>query len=166
MKTRTILLIVLFSIGISTTSFAQNQGPTLTETIDWINTKFEIWGQGCHIQNKVSADKLNIINKEKDNGTIDNYTIIKGSDIKSITFKKNDYGYWYIIIKGKYRKFFYPKTDNSQYSEPKEDLAINNERSTTYLNENVSDTEVAKFVKALKHWATLCGAKIIDDDLF
>jgi hypothetical protein len=165
MKTRIILLIVLFSIGISTTSFAQNQGPTLTETIDWINTKFEIWGEDCHIQNKVSVDKLKIINYIKDN-KIDNYIIIKGSDIKNITFKKNDSGYWYIPIKGKYRKFIYPKTDNSQYSEPKEDLTINNERCVTFLNKDVTDTEVAKFVKALKHWATLCGAKIIDDDLF
>ncbi len=38
MKTKTILLIVLFSIGISTSSYAQNQGPTLTETIDWIRS--------------------------------------------------------------------------------------------------------------------------------
>src|SRR5674476_1648191 len=38
MKTKTFLLIVLFSIGISTSSFAQNQGATLTQTIEWIKS--------------------------------------------------------------------------------------------------------------------------------
>lgn len=140
--------------------------PTFDQTIEWINTKFTLWGHTIHYQDVIKKNKLRINNRKWSDGTIGNYTIIEGNNIKSITYGKNNENYWYIQIKGEYRNFYNSKKEYGVYTSFEEDFKTDDQLSIFFLDESVSETDMGKFIKALKYWATLCGAKLVNDELF
>ena len=158
MKTKTILLIVLFSIGISTSSYAQNQGPTLTETIDWIRSYVKTNGELMHIKdcNDKGYGYYYIVNFDYETKTL---TFTKeGSFNVSINFRNCT-----SVKKGRLTSTTNNLVKVEFIPDPKSDANCTSNQILFGLNENGDYT---KLDKALKHAAELCGAKLMNEDLF
>ena len=161
MKTKSFLLIVLFSIGISTTSFAQNQGPTLTETIDWIKGYLRENGEKMHIVGSKYTDHSfyyeNIVNFNYETKTL-TFTTESKFNVSinfsnCISVKK---GKLTSIAKNLVKVEYSPEPNRYDYNYTSNEILFG-------LNENGDYT---KLDKALKHLCELCGVKFYKEDLF
>ena len=164
MKTKTFLLIVLFSIGISTSSFAQNQGATLTQTIEWIKSYLAANGVQLIIKGSDGKYYLGLESITFDSST--KILFIKGKpyqgmyslvsiDLSKCTSIKKGY---LSSASSDFAKFRI--TDDEGYK------SKNDFESTAILFELTENGDYTKLDKAFKHLCELCGAKLMNEDLF
>ena len=171
MKTKTFLLIVFFSIGISTIGFAQNQGATLNQTIEWIKSYLGANGELIYIKNDkfVENEKkarscpeiitfdfsTKMLLFQANHNKADDIYVSVSIDLSKCTSVKNGY----LSSSSNDLVKFRVTSDKGYQSEY--DFVSNGIRFG--LTEN---GDYSKLDKALKHLCELCGAKLLNEDLF
>jgi hypothetical protein len=165
MKTKTILLIVLFSIGISTTSFAQNQGATLNQTIEWIKSYLGANGEALHIKGSGKAKRYletitfdpstKILLIEEKHTKADDVYVSISIDLSKCTSIKKGY------LASSSSDFVKYRITDDAGSKSKYDF-----ESTAILFGLTENGDYTKLDKAFKHLFELCGIKLMNEDLF
>ena len=164
MKTKTFLLIVLFSIGISTSSFAQNQGATLNQTVEWIKSYLGANGERLHFKGGDGYNYLETITfdfstkilliEQKHTKANDLYVSISIDLSKCTSIKK---GY----LASSSSDFVKFRVTNDEGYKSKNDSDY-----SAILFGLTENGDYTKLDKAFKHLFELCGIKLMNEDLF
>lgn len=169
MKIKTLILIVLFSTGISTTCLAQqatNQEPTLEQTLDWICKflKLNVYSIDCGVMTNggLQPNAYNITyDLDKKSIVLDRYDLVELEKHTEIFLKYCTS----IECKGEY---IYIKSDSDSLLKHTEKgkYSNNDTKWAGYFSIFLPAEYNTKLEKALKHAAKLCGATFFNKDLF
>lgn len=171
MKTKTIMIAVICFLCLLNPANAQKSSPGITETEEWIQAKISMWGSGFIKESKFKGSSLLITNsswrKKTGESGVYGYVEVEPEYIKSISIMRYDNSEWGIIICGEQKWIGY---QGKYFGEDMSDFSVNYDIElpsvSLTLDKSTSETDVNKLVKALKYWATLWGAKLVNDDLF
>jgi hypothetical protein len=140
----------------------RDQGPTLEQTQDWLNTKLQVAGTSwVHIdvqQGVESAFAISSGGDFKSKVAVQAYTVTPNKEITSVESrpcKFKEQNTICVYIAGKHSL-----VQNKGLSMQNPPLV------RIYLTPGTSDSEANSIVKAFKRWAILNGAKLVNDDLF
>ena len=173
MKTKTLLLIVLFSTGISTTGLAQqptNQEPTLEQTLDWI-CKFIKQNVGyIYLPSEIGFYHISNPNNYDISYDIDRKSIImKNSNVEPTRFYIQNEIFLKQCVSIKCEgEYIYIKSDSDSLIKHTEEgkYSNNDTKWGGFIKISLPAEYNAKLEKALKHAAKLCGATFFNEDLF
>ncbi|ANI87928.1 hypothetical protein A9P82_00500 [Arachidicoccus ginsenosidimutans] len=147
------LLLILAFVASMLAVKAQENKPTFGETVIWVESKYQ----------SLSPDNWYI--RVLDDGiyyTCDNNCSVQEQKgwkyVTDVTYYKTDKGEYAIRV---------PSGQGfSEHFSTGEPIQSAHTCLTFYVKKNTSEMDVQKLIKALKHIATLKGAKLIDDNLF
>lgn len=170
MKNIVLTLIISFLTLIAT---AQEAKPTKEETLNYIMAKFSS-GDGVDKINEVGFIRNETIDYDRVSPI--RIKFLKYKDITDIQYEKSGDN-WRFIFGGNSFRYLYVKNDlYKKVINPDKSEFIYMNRSfgkegdapifDIFLSSSIPEVEIKKYVKALKHLATLHNAKLIKEDLF
>ena len=161
MKTKTVktmLLALLLFLGFALTEQAQAQ--TKEETIAWLKVKARLnrasnsWGSDFASKTYFTEEYLEIPYSINEYGLVRSTGKINYNAIQSVTLTGTT-----IVLTG--HTVF--TEDRGRFEGIK---TLDKNSCSLYFTDKADNEELMKIVKALKHLATISGAKLVDDDLF
>lgn len=127
---------------------------TESETKEWLNAKLpSLLADALFAPTFDLTDIMIVKKREVGTNVIYEKHEIYYSDITSVEYSEGEKGFYMITLTGKTRRYV--------NGERKPEL-----KSTSFELKSTDKTNIEKFVKALKHFATLKGAELVKDDLF